>query len=99
MHRGRSAVLNLDLCWEHGMLRWHDPATQTYLRTYDASEAGLIAAESERDAERAAWLAADAGRIAAESERDAEREARLAAEARIRILEQELRRRPPDFAP
>ena len=32
---GHSGVLNLDLCWENGRLRWWDPATQRYLLTFD----------------------------------------------------------------
>jgi hypothetical protein len=62
----------LDLCWEHGQLRWFDPVSQRYLLTHDD------------DAE---------GRIAAEAQLDVERQARVAAEARVRQLEEELRRR------
>ena len=36
-YRGRSAALGLDLCWEDGQLRWHDPAGGRYLLTYDAA--------------------------------------------------------------
>ena len=57
-HRGHSEVLNLDLCWEQGQLRWYDPAAQRYLLTHDE-----------------------------------EAEGRIAAEARVRQLEEELRRR------
>ena len=32
--RGRSLVLDLDLCWENGQLRFWDPAGQRYLTTY-----------------------------------------------------------------
>ena len=32
---GHSDVLNLDLCWELGRLRWWDPVAQRYLTTYD----------------------------------------------------------------
>ena len=85
LYWGHSEVLKLDVCWEHGELRWFDPATQTYLLTND-----------EREAER---LAEREGRLAAEAQLDAEQEARIAAEARIRQLEDELRRRPPDSAP
>ena len=92
LYWGHSEVLNLDLCWEHGILRWFDPATQTYLLTHNQQAAerlvereGRLAAEAQRDAERDARIAAQ--------------EANIAAEARIRQLEQELRRRPPDPAP
>ena len=55
--QGHSVVLNLDICWDHGQLRWYDPIAGQYLLTF---------AE--------------------------EREARVAAEARIRELEEKLRR-------
>ena len=97
---GHSDVLNLDLCWEHGQLRWWDPVAQHYLLTYDevrngreAERQARLITESQREAERQA-------RLHAESRLDAERQARLAAEAeateaqaRIRQLEDELRRR------
>ncbi len=70
---GRSTVLNLDLCWERGVLRFWDPVGQRYLTTD----------QEERAARRAA-----------EAQRDSERQARAEAEARIRQLEEELRRRP-----
>ncbi len=78
MYWGRSEVLNLDLCWEHGELRFYDPAAQRYLDTYDTTHYARIAAEDARDAEQAA-------RIAAENARDA-------AEARAADLEAEIRR-------
>ena len=61
---GLSEVLTLDLCWENGLLRWHDPASQRYLLTHDEETEGRIAAEA----------------AAAE------------AQARVRHLEEELRR-------
>ncbi len=61
---GHSDVLNLDLCWEEGQLRWWDPVAQRYLNTQDEEAEGRVA----------------------------EREGRLAAEARVRELEEELRR-------
>ena len=84
---GHSGALNLDVCWENRELRLWDPVGRRYLRTHDEEAEGRI---SERQ-----------GRIAAEAQRDAERQARIAAEAdaaeaqaRIRQLEEELRRRP-----
>ena len=44
-YRGHSAVLNLDLCWEDGHLRWYDPVNDRYLRTYDEEAEGRLAAE------------------------------------------------------
>ena len=83
---GHSGVLNLDLCWENGELRWYDPATQRYLPTFDDERAARRAESNRADAERAA-------RIAAEAQRDS-------AEARVRQLEAQLRRQqnpgPPE---
>ena len=69
---GYSEVLNLDVCWEHGRLRWWDPVNQRYLQTHEEEAEGRIAAEG--------------ARIAAEADRDA-------AMARVRELEEKLRRR------
>ena len=44
--RGHSEVLNLDLCWDHGQLRWFDPVSERYLMTY-AEERGARMAEQE----------------------------------------------------
>lgn len=60
MYWGRSEILNLDLCWEHGELRFYDPAAQRYLDTYDTTHYARIAAEDARDAEQAARIAAEA---------------------------------------
>ena len=42
---GHSEALNLDLCWEHGQLRWYDPASRSYLRTHDDALDAIITAE------------------------------------------------------
>ena len=76
---GRSDGLNLDLCWEYGQLRFYDPAAQQYLLTHDDEAEGRITAEARLDAERQARIAAEVD--AAE------------AQARVRQLEEELRRR------
>ena len=76
---GHSDVLNLDLCWEHSQLRWRDPLAERYLTTYDEEVDRRIAEREAHLVEREAHLA--------------EREARIAAEARVRELEEELRRR------
>ena len=44
-HWGHSATLGLDLCWEEGQLRWHDPSAQRYLRTFDEEVEERLAAE------------------------------------------------------
>ena len=73
---GHSDVLNLDLCWEYGELRWYDPVSQRYIATYDDQASARAAAEAQLSA--------------TEAELDNERQARLAAEARVRELEQGL---------
>ena len=97
---GHSAVLNLDLCWENGTLRFRDPATGLYLPTLDQERTGRLQ-------ERAGRLRSEARADAAEARADTEAEARRAAEeraaaaearaeaeaARARQLETELRRR------
>ena len=51
--RGYSEALGLYLCWEEGMLRFFDPATELYLRTHEEERAGRLAAEAESRAETA----------------------------------------------
>ena len=75
---GHSEVLNLDVCWEHGEMRFYDPAAGEYLLTYDETDDAL---HNER-----------AARLLESDARQAERDARLAAEERIRQLEAENRR-------
>ena len=77
--QGYSAVLDLFIRWEHGELRWHDPATGQHIITLSDL---LARAERERaltDTER--------------SRANAEQEAPMTAEARVRELEAELRQR------
>ena len=47
MFRGHSDVLGLDICWEHGHLRFYDPAEGRYLMTFDEEADGRLAAEAE----------------------------------------------------
>ena len=76
---GHSEALNLDICWERGQMRLYDPVARRYLLTHDEEAEQRIAAETLHDAERRARIAVEAE--AAE------------AQARIRQLEEELRRR------
>ena len=49
---GHSDVLNLELCWDHGRLRWWGPAAQRYLLTFDEEHDTRIAeAEARASAE------------------------------------------------
>ena len=83
--QGRSAVLHLDLRWERGQLKWHDPETGRHIATYDDQVARAEQAE-------ALWQARER-RAAAEAELRAEREARAAFEAQLRELRAQLRHR------
>ena len=57
---GHSDVLNLDLCWEYGQLRWYDPVSRRYIATYDDQANARAIAEAQLDGERQARLAAEA---------------------------------------
>ena len=88
--RGHSAVLQLDLRWEHGQLKWHDPETGRHIATYDDQVARAETAETRAEGERAGRVAAEAraegeraGRVAAEARAEEERAGRAAAEVRI----------------
>ena len=82
--RGYSDVLQLYVCWEDGNLRFYDKKAG-YLLTHDEEADSRIA-------ERSARLTAEAQAQTAEAERDAERNRRLAAQARVRHLEEQIRR-------
>ena len=73
---GHSTVLNLDLCWENGQLRWFDPAANRYLLTHDQAVDTLDQTRNTLDQTR--------------NTLEAERQARIAAEDRVRELETEL---------
>ena len=73
-----SPTLNLNLCWENGRLRIHNPTTNEWLLN--------------QEEEQAARQAAEQARQSAEQERHAADQARQAAEARVLELEAELRR-------
>ena len=42
--RGYSQALGVHICWEDGRLRWYDPESGGYLRTFDEASAALQAA-------------------------------------------------------
>ena len=58
--RGHSDVLDLDLCWENGTLRWYDPAAGRYLVTIPEERESRIAETARADSEREARIAAEA---------------------------------------
>ena len=76
---GHSDILDLDVCWHQGKLRWFSPTSGLHLLLVDEEQDALIA---EREA-----------RIAEQDARIVEQEARIAAEARVRELEEQLRAR------
>jgi hypothetical protein len=45
--QGYSAALELIIRWEHGQLRWHDPATGRHIPTFEAERARAEAAEAQ----------------------------------------------------
>ncbi len=86
--QGYSPTLNLNLRWESGALLFYDPATGRPINTLESERARADSAEI-----RANSAEMRAGN--AETRATAEREARNAAEARVRELEERLRRRNP----
>ena len=98
--RGYSAVLELELHWVAGWLRFWDPATEEYLPDLDESMEQTAAAVAARQRAEARANAAAAARRQAETARNAEAEARRQAEARAAQLEAQLQqlqaqRQPP----
>ena len=87
--KGYSEVLELSLCWDANWPRFYDPATDTYLESWQEVETAREAAEAQAAIEQA-------GRLAERAARLSEQAARQAAEERIRQLEAELRRRQAD---
>ena len=76
--RGYSPTLGLDLVWENGVLRFYNPTTGQWLRTYDEEREARETAEARANA-------AQEAREAAEARADA-------AEAEIQRLQEQLRR-------
>ena len=58
--RGHSDLLGLDLCWNAGVLRLHDPAAGAWLPTYDDLLEDRTSAEARAAREAAARAAAEA---------------------------------------
>ena len=89
----RSDVLNLDIYWDDGDLRYWDPVAEEWLLDYEEEHDERLAERAGRLEERAGRLAAEsraeqehAGRLAAESRADQEQAARQAAEERAQEL-------------
>ena len=58
--KGHSAVLGLSLCWDNGWPRFYDPATGTYLESWQEVWDAREAAEAQAAVEQAGRLAAEA---------------------------------------
>ena len=99
-------MLNLELWWEDGELRFLDPVTGEGLLSQEEEQDGRLAAEARAETaevhayeERSERLAAEARAETAETRAETaevraqeEETARLAAEARMAEMEEELRR-------
>ena len=66
--RAHSPLLNLDLCWEEGRLRFYDPASGRWLENNAESIARAEAAEALAEGEREARIAAEARMAEMETE-------------------------------
>ena len=85
---GHSAVLNLDLCWEKGQLRFWDPGEQRFLPNHSEILAQSRASDAARAGADVARAEADARSERLRQKLNSEQQARQAAEARIRELEE-----------
>jgi len=81
-----SEVLALELHIISGELRFRNPQTGEFLKTYQQSEEGRLAEQSARLAEQQGRLAEQQGRLAEQQGRLAEQQGRLAAESALRSL-------------
>ena len=90
--QGHSRILNLDLRWEQGQLKWHDLETGRHIATYDDQVARAEKAEARFEEAEAAFQEERQEQAPLEAKIRAEREARVALEARVRELEAQLRR-------
>ena len=88
---GHSNVLNLELWWEDGELRFLDPTTGDRLLSQEEEQDGRLAAEARAETAETRAGAAESRAEVAEARAEDEEAARLAAEARLAELEEELR--------
>ena len=87
---GRSEVLNLDIYWDDGDLRYWDPVAEEWLLNYEEEYDARKAAESRAAQEQAGRLAAESRADQEQAARLAEQAARQAAESRSQELEAQL---------
>ena len=77
----RSDVLNLDLYWDDGDLRYWDPVAEKWLLNYEEEYDARLAAEERAEVAEERSAQERAGRLAAESRADQEQAAHLAEQA------------------
>ena len=86
-----SPTLNLNLCWENGRLRFHDPATNQWLLNHQEEQSARQAAEVLANDAQARANEAEALAQAAQSQANEAEAARQAAEALAQELRAKLR--------
>ena len=84
--QGYSPALKLNIRWEYGELRWHDPETGQYIATLESEREAHAQTEQAR-------LRAERAHAQTEQSRRTAEQGRLQAEARVRELEERLRQR------
>ena len=89
---GLSEVLNLELWWDGGELRFWDPVGGVWLLNYEEERDARLEAEGRAESAEIRAEFAETRANRAETRADAERVARESAEARMAELEAELRR-------
>ena len=87
-----SEILNLDLWWDDGDLRFWDPAGGRWLLNHEEEREGRLKAEIRADTAENRADAAENRAAAAEIRADEERSVRITAESRLAELEAEIRR-------
>ncbi len=87
--KGHSKVLGLSLCWDANWPRLYDPATKTYLETWQQERVARRTAETQAAVEQAERLAERAARRVAESRAASEQAAREAAETQVAVEQAE----------
>ncbi len=97
--RAHSPLLNLDLRWEEGRLRFYDPVSDSWLLNTsefralaESAESRAQSAESRAESAESHAQSAESRAESAESRAQSERDARIAAEAQLAQMQAELRR-------
>ena len=89
---GYSVVLNLNLRWENGQLKWHDPETQQHIATFESERERADREQARADQEWETRIREQTRADREQSRADREHEARLREQARAEALEAELRK-------